>query len=98
MVEILKADPNRIDQLKQNPIAEIEKLSNEAKGKVPAYTGDVLLYRIAVTVLGALALLAVLGGLILALGNRTVPEGVVAIGSAAAGALVGLFAPSPTGK
>jgi hypothetical protein len=48
-------------------------------------------------VLGALALIAAIGSIVLvSLGNDT-PEVLVALGSAAVGALVGLFAPSPTG-
>ena len=64
----------------------------------PAYYGDKLLYRIAVIVLGVLALMAATGSIVLVAMGKTTPEVLVALGSAAVGALVGLFAPTPSGK
>jgi uncharacterized integral membrane protein len=59
---------------------------------------DVVIYRIVVAVLGLTVLLTVFGGIYLALkadSNIKLPDGIVAIGSAAVGALAGLLAPSP---
>jgi hypothetical protein len=64
---------------------------------------DAWIYRIVVTVLGSVALATVVGGIVLAYVGRgdasvSLPEGIVAIGSAAVGALAGLLAPSPRGE
>jgi len=57
--------------------------------------GDRLVYRIVVGALG-LAVLVSIGGLIaLTFADETAPEGLVALGPAAVGALAGLLAPSP---
>ena len=87
----LKADPD--------PIPVLQETATKAKAESePAYIGDKLLYRIAVIVLGLLALIAAIGSIGLVATSRTTPEVLVALGSAAVGALVGLFAPSPTGR
>jgi hypothetical protein len=93
------ADPQRLEALKADPLPELERLRVEAVNAVPAaYTGDRLIYRIAVAVLGLLSLTAAFGSIILVLEGRTTPEVLIALGSAAVGALVGLFAPSPTAQ
>lgn len=59
---------------------------------------DLLIYRIVVVVLGVTVLATVFGGIFLALKadpNIKLPDAIVAIGSAAVGALAGLLAPSP---
>ncbi len=59
---------------------------------------DLVIYRIVVIVLGATVLATVFGGLYLATRadpNIKLPDAIVAIGSAAVGALAGLLAPSP---
>lgn len=96
MVRLAATDPKRLEALKQDPLPELQKLSAEAKEAVPPYVNDLLVYRIAVGVLGSLALIAALGSIFLVNGGKTTPEALVALGSAAVGALVGLFAPSPT--
>jgi hypothetical protein len=99
MVKMVMEDPARLEALKANPLPELEKLREDAvKAVPPAYIGDTWLYRTAIIVLGLLALSAAFGSIILVLGGKTTPEVLVALGSAAVGALVGLFAPSPTGK
>jgi len=99
MLKMAKADPSRLAELKADPLPALEKLKADAVEIIqPGYWGDKLLYRIAVVVLGALALIAAFGSLTLVLRDKTTPEVLVALGSAGVGALVGLFAPSPTGK
>jgi len=49
-------------------------------------------------VLGALALITAIGSVALVALGKTTPEALVSRDSAAVGALVGLFAPSPTSK
>lgn len=61
---------------------------------------DVWIYRAVVGVLGLTLLVTVIGGIALAFvgkGDATIrlPDAVVALGSAAVGALAGLLAPSP---
>jgi hypothetical protein len=68
----------------------------------PAYRNDRWIYRAVVLVLGLVVTATVLGGLgLAALGNASsykIPPEIVAIGSAAVGALAGLLAPSPREK
>ena len=62
---------------------------------------DVWIYRTVVFVLGITVIATVLGGIFLATkadANIKLPDAIVAIGSAAVGALAGLLAPSPTGR
>jgi hypothetical protein len=58
---------------------------------------DKWIYRMVVGFLGLVVVLTVVGGFIIVLtGNSaSIPEGIIAIGSAAIGALAGLLAPSP---
>jgi hypothetical protein len=51
-----------------------------------------------VAMLGLVAIIATLGGVVIAMtGRGQVPEMVVALGSGAAGALAGVLVPSPVG-
>ncbi len=61
---------------------------------------DRWIYRAVVTILGFIAVSTVVGGIALELMSttaaaKTLPQGIVSIGSAAIGALAGLLAPSP---
>jgi hypothetical protein len=89
----IAADPVIPAQLKQ----QAEFLSNYA-GLPPALQNDVWIYRIVILVLGITVLATIIGGLGLAYKgdvNYKLPAEIVAIGSAAVGALAGLLAPSP---
>ncbi len=62
---------------------------------------DLWIYRVVVGVLGLTVLTTVVGGIWLAFKadpNIKLPDAIVAIGSAAVGALAGLLAPSPKGE
>lgn len=64
---------------------------------------DPWIYRIVVTLLGATVLVTVTGGILLTLKGQgadgwDLSPGIIAIGSAAVGALAGLLAPSPQSK
>jgi hypothetical protein len=100
MVKMFAEDPPLLARLKADPdpISVLKETATRAEAKEPAYRDDIVLYRIAVIVLGSLALLAALGSIGLVAIGKTTPEVLVALGSAAVGALVGLFAPSPAGK
>lgn len=96
MVNILATDPEALDKLKDNPIPVLKAAAARAeKVTTPEYLKDRLIYRIALVVLGLLALIAAIGSIILVFVDKTTPEVLVALGSAGVGALVGLFAPSP---
>lgn len=101
MVRMFAEDASLVARLKAdvNPIPLLKETAATAEARTdPAYLGDRLLYRIAIAVLGTLAVLAALGSIGLVAFDKTTPEVLVALGSAAVGALVGLFAPSPAGK
>lgn len=54
------------------------------------------IYRVVVMTLAAIAIVGLLGIVLLSVAGKTVPEGVVALASAAVGAMAGLLAPAPT--
>lgn len=65
---------------------------------VPQFSTDPWIYRMVVGVLGLVVLAVVIGGILLQLAvAKDIPQGILAIGSAAAGGLVGLLVPSPIG-
>ncbi len=67
-----------------------------ASQAVPQFSTDPWIYRMVVIVLGLVVLVVVIGGIILQLlVAKDIPQGILAIGSAAAGGLVGLLVPSP---
>jgi len=101
MVQMFSSDPALLTRLKtaEDPIGVLRDTATKAETVVDlAYRTDKRLYRIAVKVLGALALLAAVGSIVLVFVGKNTPEVLVSLGSAAVGALVGLFAPPPTGK
>ena len=57
----------------------------------PVYRQDRLFYRVVAFTLAGAVLLALIGSFVLALYDKDVPESVVAIGSAAVGALAGVL-------
>ncbi|HEY0993517.1 MAG TPA: hypothetical protein VGD80_40970 [Kofleriaceae bacterium] len=77
-------------------LQDLAKESDEAQAET--WTGDRWLYRFAVSVLGLLALITAIGAIVLVGLNQKTPEVLISLGSAAVGALVGLFAPSPIAK
>lgn len=56
---------------------------------------DIPVYHTVVKILGIIGILAIVGAIILAVLDRSIPESIVALGSASVGALAGLLAPSP---
>lgn len=59
---------------------------------------DVWVYRIVVVALGLSVLASLIGAILLAIQDRSTPELLVALGSAAVGGLAGLLAPSPLNR
>jgi hypothetical protein len=91
--------PERLEELKANPLPVLEKARDEAVSKTePAYIRDKLTYRLVVSALGLAVLTAAVGGIVIVMADKTPPDMLVALGSAAVGALAGLLAPSPAGK
>src|SRR5262245_5039913 len=81
------------------PAAIKQKAQDTLSSGLPVYQGDVWIYRMVVVVLGLTVLITVVGGLGLAAAgspnNYKMPAELIALGSAAIGALAGLLAPSP---
>jgi hypothetical protein len=79
--------------------AETKAVVQEAREEAVQQTGipDTLIYRITVSVLGLAVLAVIVAQLWITLASPTtdIPEGLIAIGSAAIGALAGLLAPTP---
>ena len=86
-------------------IAEDTTFSSEQKAKLLSSLGTIAtplqtdrwIYRLVVAFLGSTLILTVVGGFALVLTGQSkpMPEGLIAMGSAAVGALAGLLAPSP---
>ncbi len=105
LVSMVLETPGVLDQLKTNPEETLKKLAIQATKELPtpALIVDRWIYRIVVIALGAVAIIAILGAVLLAfhgVGEKViqVPDVVTALGAAAIGALSGLLAPSPTSK
>ncbi|MFC1866196.1 hypothetical protein ACFLYB_05750 [Chloroflexota bacterium] len=94
MAEILENDPTRAEKAIKEP-AEMVKVIKEAKEK--ALIPDTMVYKIVVGSLGLIGVLAVIGAIILVGMGKETPAALVALGSAAVGALAGLLAPSAKG-
>lgn len=87
--EKVMADPELRERLMQEPEAvlkSLEELPVETQGWI--YIG-------VISVLGAVVLAAVIGGIVLAASGTTIPDGLIALGSTALGGLVGLLSRSP---
>jgi hypothetical protein len=85
-----------VDAAANNPALKAQ-LENDPIGTLSALPlqSDVWIYRVVVGALGFVAITAIVGGLVLAAYGKTTPEGVIALGSTALGAIAGLLAPSP---
>lgn len=95
MVQSLLGDHHAMAELKQDPDKVLKAAASRAKIATPL-SSDVWVYRMVVFFLGAAVLMVIGAYVVCALQSNTkVPEGLVAIGSAAVGALAGLLAPSP---
>jgi hypothetical protein len=96
VAQVFEKDSALRDRLKNDPdpMTVINEVTSQVAQKYEK-TNDPVLYRAAVGVLGTLAILAAVGSLGLAAFGIQAPEVLVSLGSAAVGALVGLFAPTP---
>lgn len=93
LVTMIAKDKSLEEEIRKDPAKAIAKITES-----PLKT-DKWIYRIVVSTLGLAILLAVSGGIYLAAKPDTaIPDILVAIGSAAVGALAGLLAPTPGSK
>ena len=84
-------DPALAESIKHNPAAALNDIAANSVLETDEWT-----YRIVVLSLGLAVLISLLGLIVLSFkGIESLPDGLVAIGSAAVGALAGLLAPSP---
>ena len=93
IIAAIQAASQFSDEEKESMSYELRKLSRPLEA-------DYWIYRLVVFFLGIAILATVVGGIILtstvgSAGAYQMPQGIVAIGSAAVGALAGLLAPSP---
>jgi len=98
---------NNVKETLQNLIQQVtndNSLSSDQKVKLleslqtlsTPLQSDRWIFRLVVAFLGLTVLLTVLGGFYLSIKTAaTIPEGLIALGSAAVGAMAGLLAPSP---
>ena len=90
------------------PLAARSDLPDDAKSIINStinslqrpLDSDIWIYRAVVVILGICVITTVIGGIVLVIYGKgeakiALPDGIVAIGSAAVGALAGLLAPSP---
>jgi hypothetical protein len=99
--------PNKIDTIIESvrgtaaiPDAQKEDLIKKLESVPRPLDSDPWIYRMVVFFLGFCVIATVVGGIFLTYTGGTsqnfqIPQGIVAIGSAAVGALAGLLAPSP---
>ncbi len=76
------------DELRRDPAGTLTRLAGPLES-------DRLIYRVVVFALAGAVIVCLVGSLGLAWVGKDVPDGVIALGSAAIGALAGLLAPSP---
>lgn len=84
-------DPDLLKAIKDNPVQMLASLAAPLRS-------DIWIYRVVVGALGLTLLVAVSGAIALAFAERQIPDSLVAFGSACAGALAGLLAPSPMSR
>src|SRR5262249_41047332 len=85
-------DPWLREEIKKDPVRVLSAIAQS-----PLDT-DFWIYRLVVLALGLAVLISLGGGIAIVLVGKMVPDILVALGSAAVGALAGLLAPSPTKK
>src|SRR5688572_21183756 len=95
----MKSLLQKIEEVTNDPSLSADekiKLVNNLQSLSTPLQTDVMIYRMVVGCLGLTVLITVIGGFILtSKSGASIPEGLIALGSAAVGALAGLLAPSP---
>jgi uncharacterized integral membrane protein len=88
LAELVREDPELAREIQSHPAEAIAELAAPLEH-------DVWIYRIVVGALSLVAVFAIVGAIVVAVSttDTQVPDAVVALGSAAVGALAGLLAP-----
>lgn len=98
LVTTILQDPQLREDIKQDPAGVLNRAATQAKAATPL-ENDKWIYRGVVLVLGLLSITSVAGLIALSFNDtQNIPDGLIALGSAAVGALSGLLAPSPAGR
>ena len=94
LVRKFATDPKFVERMKDNPDAAISEVARRP------LESDVWIYRMVVVSLGLTILTTAIGFIVIAIvtTSKEPPAGLVALGSAAVGALAGLLAPQPNSK
>jgi len=71
------------------------KRSRHGRTNGDARASDCWIYRMVVGALGLVMIISVVGAIILGMAGKPTPDGLLALGSAAVGALAGLLVPAP---
>ena len=88
---------NLVEASDQIPADVKKRITDELKSVPSPLEWDPWIYRLVVIFLGTTVLSTVLGGLYLSGSSGSeISQGIIALGSAAVGALAGLLAPSPS--
>jgi hypothetical protein len=97
MTDKLLGNQADIEKLRANP-EEAVRQAADFTTKMVKGRDDPLVYRMVVAFLGLTVVVVVFGGVAFAIKNNgaDLPSALVALGSAAIGALAGLLAPAPT--
>ncbi|MCK4395263.1 hypothetical protein KAW96_01570 [candidate division WOR-3 bacterium] len=98
LVKVISEDKDLKKQIKEEPEKAIKKAAEKVSMPDPLKQ-DKWIYRMVVFSLGVTLFCSVIGAIIIVIngGVDKVPDILIAIGSAAVGALAGLLAPSPKG-
>jgi hypothetical protein len=81
------------------PADQKVKLLESLQKLLTPLQSDRWIFRLVVAFLGLAVLITIVGGFYLSIKTAAIiPEGLIALGSAAVGALAGLLAPSPMGR
>jgi hypothetical protein len=98
-IDLIKNDPDVLNQLAKQAVEATDKISEESQFR-RAFESDRQVYRYTVQFLGVTVLFAVTGIIVIAMTeiigkhpNVKMPDALVAIASAAVGALAGLLSP-----
>jgi hypothetical protein len=88
LADLVREDPELAREIQAHPAKALAELAAPLEH-------DVWIYRIVVSSLSLVAVLSIVGAIVVAVGTNDtqVPDAVVALGSAAVGALAGLLAP-----
>lgn len=86
------------EELERDPGKALEGVTKMVKSLPDPLKTDVWVYRTVVLSLGFAVIFAIGGAIWITLVDKTTPDILIALGSAAVGALAGLLAPTPSEK